>query len=750
MASFDDSELSRDLGPFAVFTTATGTMIGAGIFILPGPAAAGAGASSALSFGLAGLIALVATMCAVELATAMPRAGGPYFFASRAMGAQVGTIVGLGAWLALILKGSFALVGLGWYVSYFSAVPILAVTAVGGLLLVMINWVGAEKSGGLQNLVVIGLVVILAYFAGQGLFAIEPDRLGPTEQFFAGGPMGVITTTGLVFISYLGIVKATAVAGEVKDPGTTLPKALFASVIFVTVLYVAIMLIVTGVMPLDDIADSTAPVAAAGELFLGSISLGGVVVTGAALIAVAGILATVSTANAAILSSSRFPFAMARDGLMPPKLRQSSERFGTPTRAIWLTGGVMIALAVLFDVEGLAKLGGTFGILVFALLNLTVVLLRSSQPEWYDPDYRAPFSPVLPLLGALAALLLIPFMGLLSQISALVFIIIGIAWYLYQQRVGEPVTPGHDIGDQFQRIGYRQALDEKERRLGEDVEKETNIIVEIVEGKPNRYLLQIVEMFAEQLDAALDFVVVSEVPPQVALEDYDRHIDQKWLEKFEKRLDELDSPVTFEHIVGRDQTDALAQHVNEATELVVVDWHAPIRKYHLRESHVDEILRSDIPVRLAVFKSRGIGDLDEIVVATEQGPYDRAEVELADAIAIASNTELTLVKVLPEDAPEEMVDTATQYLDELKELVNSPVNRELIQHRDVEKALIERGNEADLLVLGAPSHSGRIYEFFGQTTDIVAAETDTSLLVAKDPLETFPWYRRLWRRITGP
>ena len=408
MAKETDSDLRRELGVFAVFTITTGTMLGAGIFVLPGPAAEGAGPAAALSFGLAGVIALVATMCAVELATAMPESGGPYHFTSRAMGPLIGTVVGFGAWLALVFKGSFALVGLGWYVTEFSAVPVLGVAVVGGFLLTVVNWIGAEKSGGLQNLIVGGLVVILGVFVGKGLFAADTTLWRP---FTTTGVEGVVATTGLVFISYLGVVKATAVAEEVEDPETTLPRALFSAVVFVTLLYVAVMLVITGVMPLNDISESTAPLADAGGLFLGAL--------GGAVIAIAGILATVSTANAAVLSSSRFPFAMSRDGLMTPKLRQRSSRFDTPTWAVWLTGGVMIALVLVFrgDVEVLAKLGGTFGILVFAILNVTVVLLRSAQPEWYEPAYRVPFSPWLPLAGAAATLLLIPFMGLLSQVT---------------------------------------------------------------------------------------------------------------------------------------------------------------------------------------------------------------------------------------------------------------------------------------------------------------------------------------------
>ncbi|MHC3439845.1 amino acid permease [Natrialbaceae archaeon A-gly3] len=733
-----DTELSRDLGTFAVFTTAAGTMIGAGIFILPGPAAAGAGPSAALSFTVAGTIALVATMCAVELATAMPRAGGPYFFASRAMGPLVGTVIGLGAWLALIFKGSFALVGLGWYVTYFSPVPVLAVAVVGGLLLVVVNWVGAEKSGGLQNLVVIGLVAILAVFAGRGVFAVETATLSP---FLEDGWGGVVTTTGLVFISYLGIVKATAIAGEVKEPGTTLPRALLAAVVFVTALYAVIMVIVTGVLPIETVVESTAPVADTGEVFLGAL--------GGSLVALAGILATVSTANAAILSSSRFPFAMARDGLVTPKLRQSSPRFGTPTRSIWLTGLVMITLALAFDVEGLAKLGGTFGILVFALLNVTVVLLRSARPEWYDPNFQVPFSPLLPLSGAAAALLLIPFMGLLSQVSAIAFILLGIAWYSVQTRVGEPVQPDHNVSDQLQRVQYRKALEEKESQLADGSETGPKIVVEVVEGKENEDLLSIVTAFANRLEARLEVVVISEVTPHIPLSEYDHDVDEEWVATLWRRLEGADCEVDVEHVLARDRTDALLELIDDRTELVVVDWHDPIRERHLRESHVDEVLRSELPVRVAVLKHRGTSDLTDIVVATEEKPYDRAEVELADAIAAATDATLTLTKVIPEDASEEAITTAEEYLAGLAELVRSPVNIELIQQDDVRATLIDRGNGADLLVLGAPAHPDRLHDFFGQTTDVVAAETEASVLVANEPGAHPSWYQRVKRRISG-
>jgi len=733
MAGGSGSDLSRDLGLFSVFTVTTGTMIGAGIFILPGPVAEAAGPAAVLSFGIAGMIALIATMCAVELATAMPKAGGSYYFTSRAMGPLVGTVVGFGTWLSLIFKGSFALVGLGWYVTEFLEVPVLGVGFVGGVLLILVNWVGAEETGKLQNVIVVGLVGILAVFVSGG--ALDTD-VALWYPFMTDGVEGVIAATGLVFISYLGVIKAVAVGEEVKDPGETLPKALFGAVIFVTVLYMGVILIVTGVMPIADIADSTAPVAAAGKIFLGAF--------GGAVIAIAGILATVSTANAAVLTSSRFPFAMSRDGLLPQKLQESSPRFGTPTFSIWLTGSVIIVLVFLFDVEGLAKIGGTFGILVFALLNLTVVLLRRAQPEWYDPSYRVPMSPMVPVIGAGAALALIPFMGQDSQTVAVAFIGIGSVWYYIQTQRGEPVKPDHDVIDLLRGTQYRRSIEEKRSEFGELVTDESHIIVETVEQETHPHLEAVMQALSTHFDADLDVLTSTEVSAPVPLAE-SGHDANNWQNQIRGDLELDDQNVAFDHVRTRDRTDTLLNAINDQTVSVLVDWHDPIRKYHLRESHVDEILRTELPVRLAVLKHRGEDDIDEIIIATDSGPYDRAEVELADAVATATGATLTLVQAIPEDAPEEAVTSSKKYLADLADLLSTPADIKLEKTNNVEQTLIEEGNRADLLVMGGPSHPDRVHEFFGQTTDIVTTETESSVLVVKEPSEEVPDSRRLWR-----
>ncbi|MFW5982294.1 MAG: APC family permease, partial [Halanaerobiaceae bacterium] len=231
MAIQTNKKLGRNLGFFSVFAIGTGTMIGAGIFILPGIAISNAGPAAILSFVLGGLIAMATALSMAELATGMPKAGGTYYFISRAMGPAIGTVIGLGAWLALVFKGSFALVGLAEYAQSFLPVHLLIIAVISGLILLYINYRGAESSGSLQNGIVIGLFLILSLFILKGIDQMEYSNLKPLLPY---GVSSIFTTTGLIFVSYLGITQLAAISEEVKDPSRNLPRAFIGSVFTVT------------------------------------------------------------------------------------------------------------------------------------------------------------------------------------------------------------------------------------------------------------------------------------------------------------------------------------------------------------------------------------------------------------------------------------------------------------------------------------------------------------------------------------
>ena len=712
-------------------------MIGAGIFILPGVAAEGAGPGAALSFLFAGLIASMAALSVCELATALPKAGGPYYFVSRAMGPLIGTIVGLGAWLALILKGSFALVGLGQYVFHFSPVPILLTAGVGGVLLVGVNLLGARATGALQNLIVMALLVILGVFVGRGLFAADAAVMRPLLPFGWGG---VITTTGVVFISYLGIVKAAAVAEEVENPSRNLPLGILSSVALVTLLYVCTMVIVTGTFPIPEIAASTAPLADAGRVFLG--------VVGGVMVGIAGILATISTSNAAILSSSRYPFAMGRDALMTPWMRRIHPRFRTPSRAILVTGGVMVGLALMLDVEGLARLGGVFGMLVFSLVNLSVVVLRWTTPDWYRPTFRVPFFPWLPIAGAVAALAPIPQLGVLSHASAIGFVLLGAGWYYWQRRMavrsGEVIQPEYGLRDKVHEMWQVQSLGEKRVALeashavapGAPEEEIPKVVVEVVVGEPYKELMALGAAFGRRYEAPVEVVTVTEVPYQSPLESDLPPLPTEWLDRFYGRMEKHQVPVRLHRVLARDRAHAVLSFADPRTRVVLLDWKRRFRIQNLLGSYVDEVVRKSL-ARVAILKYRGLGEYRKILVATAGSPYATGEVELADAVASFTGASLTFMMVLPPNASDAREDQAREYLSILNGLTQNDAELLLVRGEDVAGEILEAGRDHDLIVLGATREVG-FRTFFGRhvvgrIADEVAERAEGSVLITRDP-----------------
>ncbi|MDX1675129.1 MAG: amino acid permease, partial [Longimicrobiales bacterium] len=213
--------LTKQLKLFDVFAISTGAMFSSGFFLLPGIAAAGAGPSVVLAYLIASLFILPAMLSVAELATAMPKAGGAYYFLDRSLGPLVGTVGGLGTWIALILKSAFALVGMGAYLALFIDVPMKPLAVALTVLFMAVNIVGAKETSGLQRLLVTVLLVVLGFFIAQGLWELfgigaEAGRVG--EQFTPFLPFGVnglMATVGLVFVSYAGLTKVASVAEEV-------------------------------------------------------------------------------------------------------------------------------------------------------------------------------------------------------------------------------------------------------------------------------------------------------------------------------------------------------------------------------------------------------------------------------------------------------------------------------------------------------------------------------------------------------
>ncbi|MEM8615752.1 MAG: amino acid permease [Pseudomonadota bacterium] len=409
----DEKKLKKNLTLFDVYAVSTGAMFSSGFFLLPGLAAAYTGDSVYLAYLVAGFLILPAMFCMAELSTAMPKAGGTYYFLDRALGPLFGTIGGLGSWVAVIFKSAFALVGMGAYLSLYIDVPITALAVILTVVFGLINAFGAKETTLLQRILVGTLVVILAAFTILGLaetgLADSWEPNAGDQLFFTSGFVGFVATIGLVFVSYAGLTKVASVAEEIQNPDRNIPLGMVLSLITATAIYTLGVVVILNLLPPDKLYGSLTPVADAGAVFLGWVPYD----FGIILIVVAAIAAFASTGNAGILSASRYPFAMAKDKLVPARFSVIGQ-FGTPTFSIMVTVLAMIGVIILFDVEAVAKLASAFQLLLFGLVCLAVIVMRESRIATYKPGFRSPLYPWTQIAGILISFWLIIEMGILS------------------------------------------------------------------------------------------------------------------------------------------------------------------------------------------------------------------------------------------------------------------------------------------------------------------------------------------------
>ena len=414
--------LKRQLGFLDVFSIAAGAMISSGLFVLPGLAYATAGPAVILSYAFAALLMAPVMLAKVELATAMPKSGGSYFYIGRSMGPLTGIIAGLANWMSIALKSSFAMVGIGaiatvvlpdlgeWGVKAFA----LGACAV----FTVLNLFSTKHAGRLQVFLVAALLGILVLYAGKGLQSIEGTRYIP---FATHGWHAVVAATGMVFISFGGLTKVVDVSEEIRNPTRNIPLGMVSAFLIVSALYVIVLFVTVGIVEGEMLAGSLVPISLGADAMMGHV--------GALLVDAAALLAFATTANAGILSAARSPMAMSRDGLLPKMLSRSSKRFGTPYIAISFTALFLVAVIALLSIENLVKTASTMMLLIFMLDIISLIIMRQSGLQNYRPTFKAPLYPWLPAVALVVYVFIILEMGALPLVITGGFAVASAAWY---------------------------------------------------------------------------------------------------------------------------------------------------------------------------------------------------------------------------------------------------------------------------------------------------------------------------------
>jgi amino acid transporter/nucleotide-binding universal stress UspA family protein len=748
-------DLRRELGFWDALTIGAGTMIGAGIFLLAGVALELTGPAAIFSYLAAGLVCMITAASAAELATGMPTSGGDYYFVSRSLGPALGAISGVGIWLSLTFAISFYLFGLGEYLAQFLPITPFWGAFVGGVLLTGLNVYGAKESGRMQVVVVLTLLGILGAFCVLGTLHIETSNFTP---FFPFGTTPVASTTALVFVSFLGFVKIAAVAEEIQEPSKNLPRTLIGSVALVTVLYVVILLVIGGMFSQSTIGDVRDPLTQAARTLAGPIGAGAIIF--------AGLLATISSANASIMASSRINLAMARDKMVPDALSTIHETLRTPHRAILLTGGLALSFLLIESLEDLAKIASVLQLYSYGALNIGCVVLRVANPDWYEPSYRTPGFPFAQTFAALACLGIILYSGPFAQIAIVVLIVASLAWYALWAR--ETVEIEHAVPAfraQWNEQGL-QAFGAAAPEISADLspvlapaERAINpneprrVAVALANPEHETALLRLGRTIATGRDEGghVTGLHLVRTPLQTPLKDARAQFGRR--PSLDQALEELsrngdlqvaagDGPArrplhktSIEPVVdaAHDVFGGLIRRTRDQNaDLLLMGWQGGFSVGRIYNSPVQRIIRN-LPADVAVLKDRGVASIERVLLPWGGGLHARLGLEIALRVAEATGGGVDLLRVVRED-----VDVAAERK-ALAETVTDMVGDDdsvdyLVRQADSVTAGIDdalQSGEHDLVIIGA-SHEWTVRQvLFGSIPDVVADRADCSVLMVR-------------------
>jgi APA family basic amino acid/polyamine antiporter len=445
--------LTRRLGAKDLMGFGIGIVIGTGIFTLTGvEAKQHAGPGVVISFGIAGLVSLLAALCYAEMASAVPTAGSAYTYAYATIGEIFAWIIGWDLILEFALGA--AVVARGWsgyLANLFDLPPELfsekATVNVGAIAIVLVlgvvAMVGIRESARVTNALVVVKVAICAFVVIAGLFFVdkanlmpfippaEPVKEGtsglaqPLSQALFGleptafGFAGVLTAAAVVFFAYTGFEAVANLGEETRNPSRDLPVGLLGTLGLCTVLYMGVSFVITAMVDYRQI-DESAPIASAFD----AVGAG----WASALISIAAVAGLTSVILVDIVAMGRIGFSMGRDRLLPPAIAKVHPTWGTPYRitAIVIVGVALLAgLVPLGTLANLVSIGTLFA---FIVVSVAVPILRRTRPEMKRP-FRVPFSPVIPVLSALACLYLMTNLSIETWLRFAVWMVIGVALY---------------------------------------------------------------------------------------------------------------------------------------------------------------------------------------------------------------------------------------------------------------------------------------------------------------------------------
>lgn len=420
-----DGKFGRHLGLLGATNIGLGAMLGGGIYVISGAAAGIIGPALVVAYLVTGVLAMFTAINYAEIASSIPKQGGGYTFAHDTLGGfpafltgwflMIGNIVACGLYALAVAHTLAVFIADGTQYIAVIALVIVAITFV-------TNTVSVKSVSGVLGILNIAQAIILFSFVVVGLLFIEPSNLIPFIAESAGFP-AFMATVSLIYISFVGFELVTSASEEIKNPAKNVPRAIFLTVAIGTGVYMAASIVIVGVVPFTQVAETFTPIADVFEAMI----------PGTLIIGLAGMAASNFAAlNATFLAGARIVYSMGRDRFLPKSFESVSNKLKTPIPALVLVLILVSLFAMSADVVLVAQLS-VFGYLIAqAIVNFSVIILRRKGLS-VPGTFKAPLFPVLPILGFTICILLIPTLdslalqlgGILSLIGFLIFLVYG-------------------------------------------------------------------------------------------------------------------------------------------------------------------------------------------------------------------------------------------------------------------------------------------------------------------------------------
>lgn len=729
----------RSIGFAGAVGIGVGAIVGGGILALTGVAFSVTGPSAILAFALNGAIAFITALSFAELSAAFPESGGTYVFSKKVLSIRAAFAVGWIVWFASIVAAVLYAVGAGYFIGvladklassvpginpgWLSADRIAWVLALAAIVYYTLNLIFRKGGGG--GLANIGKTIAFSALIIAGLAALTKESGGSVRRdftpFLAFGALGLIQAMGYTFIALQGFDLIAAVAGEIKNPGRTIPRAMIISLVIALAIYIPLIFVITvsGTGPGEtitglSIGDPESVVAIAAERYMGK--------TGYWIVIAAAILSMLSALYANLLAASRVAQSMARDRTLPRTLGKVDEKRGTPVNAVLATAAIVaLTVFIIPDVGSAGAAASLIFLITFALAQWIAIVARRRRKS-REHSFLMPLYPYLPVFGIAACLGLAVFQGIVVPAAGLIALAWlafgGVLYYILfgrSARIFDASSEGFD--PELVRLRGRSPL----------------VLVPIANPVNAAPMIQVASALAppETGRVLLLSVVLSNSGGAGSDEDLIRNSQSVLREAISTSLNIGLSPEALITIAEKPWPEIIRVSETHGCESLLLG----LSKFtdSQTEKNLEILLNRadcDVVILRAPSDWQMLGVKRILVPVGGRGSHGELLARILGSMCRSGNPEITFMRALPEDTDWKAYDRARRelFLYAADQAVQGEIKIQVEKSNDIPNHLIDRVKENDLAILGI-QRFGRREKYLGELTLRIARETDTPLLI---------------------